>query len=188
MGFRTEGSPLSLRPNSSSSMGCIWRYGRELYESETRPGYRKELPRMNKLGTIVLGLLSAAALVACADNNGDADRDSPGTLIGPSSGVGPGISVGEAIASDLDGPFLVNGFIFITGGEHDDPEQVRLCEALAESFPPQCSGESLVVEGLDIKALLVDLTSEGPVSWTAQPVQLLGEVDGGTLILSQTAR
>ena len=98
----------------------------------------------------------------------------------PSSGVGPGISVSEALAADLDGPLLVNGFLVIRGGEHDDPEVVRLCEALAESYPPQCGGASVVVEGLGLKSI-DGIVSEGPISWTDQSVQVLGTISGEIL-------
>ena len=51
------------------------------------------------------------------------------------------ISIVEAFASNLEGPLLVNGHL------HVQNDQVRLCELLAESFPPQCGGMSLVVKG-----------------------------------------
>lgn len=63
----------------------------------------------------------------------------------------------------------------------DAGEGVRLCEALAESFPPQCGGRSLRVEGP-----LPDVAwseAEG-VRWTDGQVELRGEVEDGTLVLS----
>ena len=48
----------------------------------------------------------------------------------PVSGVGPGLSIAGALASTLDGPLLVNGFVLAQGG------QVRLCAVLLESYPP----------------------------------------------------
>jgi hypothetical protein len=106
---------------------------------------------------------------------------------GTSSGVGPGISVAEALASDLDGPLLVNGFLVIRGGESDDPEVVRLCEALAEAYPPQCGGASLIVEGLGLKSI-DGIVSEGPISWTEQYVQVLGTVSGEVLTVNSTSQ
>jgi hypothetical protein len=94
--------------------------------------------------------------------------------------MGPGISVSEARASSLPGPLLVNGFIVAV---NDD---VRLCAALAESFPPQCGGESLSVEGLDLGSI-AGLRSEGATRWTETQVQLLGDVEGESLTVSTTS-
>ena len=80
---------------------------------------------------IIVSIVAAA----CGDDNDDQVSD-------PISGVGPGISIGEALTSDLAGPLLVNGHL------HVQNDQVRLCEVLAESLPPQCGGGILVVEGL----------------------------------------
>ncbi len=137
---------------------------------------------MKKLLPLFAGMTLAALLViAC----GGDDIDS--TDNGPSAGLGPGISIGDAIASDLDGPLLINGFLVIQGGEHDDPEEVRICEALAESFPPQCGGRFLVVEGLDLKSI-EGLMSEGAVSWTDAFVQVLGKIEGEVLTVSATSQ
>ncbi len=97
------------------------------------------------------------------------------------SGVGPGISIGEALASDLQGPLLINGHL------HAQDGQVRLCELLAESFPAQCGGRALMVEGLDLTTM-DGLTTEGSVTWSDQPVQLLGTVEGEVLTVTVTVR
>ena len=94
--------------------------------------------------------------------------------------MGPGISIEEAIASDLDGPLLVNGNLLAQGDE------IRFCSALAESFPPQCGGAQMHVEGLKLEE--VDgLVREGEVAWTDRPIQLLGNVEGETLVVSTTS-
>ena len=84
-------------------------------------------------------------------------------------------------ASDLKGPLLVNGHL------HVQNNQVRLCEVLAESLPPQCGGGILVVKGLDLTTL-DGLSSAGSVTWSDQPVQVLGTVKGEVLTVSETAR
>ena len=111
---------------------------------------------------------------ACGDDGGD-------LAPGPISGVGPGISIGEALTSNLQGPLLVNGHLYAQDG------QVRLCELLAESFPPQCGGKTLVVEGLDLTAM-DGLTSEGRVTWSDQLVQVLGTVEAEVLTVAATVR
>lgn len=119
-------------------------------------------------------VLAAAALPACGGDDDDPSDDTSGIA------AGPGISIEDALASDSDEPLLVNGNLLAEGGV------VRLCSALAESFPPQCGGASLVVEGLRLEE--VDgLVTEGDVSWTDRPMQLLGVVSDGTLTVSENA-
>ena len=91
-------------------------------------------------------------------------------------GVGPGLSVSDALASDLTGPLLVNGFIVIRDGE------TRLCELLLESFPAQCGDASMVVEGFD-PSTADGLTEASGVIWSAGPMQLLGAIDGDHLVV-----
>lgn len=94
--------------------------------------------------------------------------------------MGPGISIDEALASDLEGALLVNGTLLAQG------EEIRFCSALAESFPPQCAGPQLLVEGLKLEE--VDgLVSEGEVAWTDRPIQLLGTVEDDRLVVSTTS-
>lgn len=151
-------------------------------------------PRVAALGA----LLAIAVLVAaaCSDSDGSdegGDGDTATTVltsgggggVSPVSAVGPGISVADALASTLGGPLLVNGFIIV-----DDGGLVRLCAALMESSPPQCGEPSLLVDNIDldsIGALNSALPVEGgirTVSWTDQPVQLLGVVGDGLLTVA----
>ena len=67
-----------------------------------------------------------------------------------------------------------SGFLVDAGGE------VRLCDALAESYPPQCGGESLTVEG---ELPPVEWTEAQGVRWTDAPVTLRGEEEDGVLRL-----
>jgi hypothetical protein len=83
--------------------------------------------------------------------------------------------------ADTDDPQAVTGNLLVQGDE------VRLCAALAESFPPQCGSPSLVVAGLDLESV-ADLTTEGDVSWTDHPIVLEGVVDGETLTVSDDAQ
>ena len=126
------------------------------------------------LALLAIVTIASVLATACGDDDGKLDS-------GPVSGVGPGISIGEALTSNLDGPLLVNGHLFAQNGE------VRLCELLAESFPPQCAGEFLVVQGLDLTTM-EGLTSEGSVTWSNQFVQVLGTVEEEVLTVAETAR
>lgn len=119
-------------------------------------------------------LLAIAILIfaACSDaGSTDDGRAAAGETV---TSVGPGLSIAGALASTLDGPLLVNGFVLAQGG------QVLLCAVLLESFPPQCGKPSLEVQGLDLDGF-EGLSSEGDVRWTDQPVQLLGTVSDGVL-------
>lgn len=110
-------------------------------------------------------VLSLCAVLAggCSD---DTDADGP-------------IGVAEAVSMSTTDPTDVRGFLIVTGSD------VRLCEALAESFPPQCGGERLTVAGLDQVGLgALSLTTEGDVSWSDQPVTVQGTIDGGTLTVA----
>lgn len=92
-------------------------------------------------------------------------------------GAASGISVTQARAAGVERPLLVSGYVVAEGG------RVRLCEALAESFPPQCGGPSLEVRGLDV-ASVPGLEASDGVRWTARPHRLLGVVRDGILTVS----
>jgi hypothetical protein len=72
------------------------------------------------------------------------------------------VSVGEAVASNLGGPVVVEGYLI------ERRDELRLCEAILESFPPQCGEPSLRVEGKNL-------------SPSEERVTLLGEIENGTL-------
>lgn len=132
---------------------------------------------------LIATLAAAAALAGCGGDDAPADDAGRGGTVPQTSGLGagPGISIDEALASDSDEMLLVSGNLLAQGGD------VRLCSALAESFPPQCGGPSLIVDGLKLEE--VDgLLTEGDVAWTDRPIQLLGIVADGTLTVSENAR
>jgi hypothetical protein len=131
--------------------------------------------------TLLLLPLALLALAACG--GADEVEPQPQPAVPPTSaglGAGPGISIEEALAAGSGETLLVSGNLLADG------EEVRLCSALAESFPPQCGGPQIRVEGLTL-AEVDGLMTEGAVSWTDRPIQLLGEVEGDSLIVSTTA-
>ena len=84
---------------------------------------------------------------------------------------GTGISVADALGhGPTDDIVSVTGALFV-----DADGTVRLCDAIAESFPPQCGGERIVVEGLDLTDV-VGLQEANGVRW-AEAVTLLGSVE-----------
>jgi hypothetical protein len=89
-----------------------------------------------------------------------------------------GISVEQAV--DAEGPAVVNGSLLAQG------DDVKLCAALAESFPPQCGGASITVVGLDF-AQLDGLTTEGDVTWSDLPIRVEGVLADGILTVDENA-
>lgn len=113
-------------------------------------------------------LVLALGLAGCG--SGGDDQAAPATS-SPSLGApipGGGLSVQEAIDSDLEGPLLVKGHLLDRDGE------LRLCSAILESSPPQCGEPSLRVAGAGL-------------SPSEEQVSLLGEVEAGTITVSETA-
>jgi hypothetical protein len=128
-------------------------------------------------GLIPLLIALALGVAACGSNEdgGPAPQQPPIAGIG----AGPGISIDEAIALESPEPVLVNGWIRAEAGE------IRFCDAIAESYPPQCPGVSLVVEGLKLEE--VDgLTRVGDIAWSER-TQLLGVVGDGKITVSENA-
>lgn len=121
-------------------------------------------------------------LLAACSSTGDDARTDPGAggsaAGGDADGIlnvaqgtagGPGIGIEEAIGNGGGEPLLINGALLV-----EPTGRVLLCDALAESFPPQCGGMRLEVHGLDL-ASLPDLQEANGVRW-AEQVQLLGTV------------
>ena len=125
---------------------------------------------------MLAALLAAATLAGCGGDDSD-DAAGGNTMPGTTQSAGAGISIEEALESDSSEPLLVNGNLLVMDG------QARLCSALAESFPPQCGGASLLVTGLDV-AQVEGLIMEGDVMWTDRPTQLAGVVSNGILTAS----
>ena len=119
---------------------------------------------------------------ADAPDCGDAiPSDGPGGAQTPSMGtpVDGGLTVSEALSGSATGVIAIQGFLF------DDGSGPKLCEALAESFPPQCGGTSIAISG-HVGTADIPLVSEQGVTWTDQPVTLFGEIIDGTFVVSST--
>lgn len=83
------------------------------------------------------------------------------------------LTVSQVLAAgNIDGSFVVTGYLFV-----DAEGAAVLCEAIAESYPPQCGGESIAVVG-DFSDL--ELTSDQGLTWSDFPVLLEGTFDGTT--------
>lgn len=120
--------------------------------------------------SLLAALLAAVTLAGCG---GDENAEPAGT--------GQSISIEEALEADSGEPVRVSGNLLVQSGE------ARLCYALAESFPPQCGGASLVVTGLD-PADVEGLVVEADVMWTDRPIELVGTVADGTIAVGENAQ
>ena len=145
---------------------------------------------------IVLIVLGAIVLAACGTDGADeptgalptdqAGIDVDGGLpLDPSgtrlAGMGPGISVADLLGETVEGPLLVNGYVFVFADG-----SVVLSDSIAESYPPQPAGDRVTVEGLDLMNIpIVEPTLEGEIAitgWTEVPVQLLGDLVDGVFV------
>ncbi len=89
----------------------------------------------------------------------------------------PGVPIATAAGTPIDGGFVITGFYV------SDGNGVRLCEALAESYPPQCGGASIPFDntaGADLGVLSV----EQGVTWSEQPILVEGSVVDGVFVAS----
>lgn len=108
-------------------------------------------------------------LAGCGGESGAPTSTTPPTPAAGAPIPGGGLTIAEAKTSDLDGPLMVVGHLAERNGE------LRLCDGLRESDPPQCVDPSLRIEG----------ETDGGIG---ERVSLLGDVDGDVLRISETAR
>jgi hypothetical protein len=116
--------------------------------------------------SLFAALLASVALVGCGGDEEEAG--------------GGHVEVLVEEAGDHEGAAAVTGSLLANG------DDVRLCAALAESFPPQCGGGSITVVGLDLETL-DGLTTEGDVTWSDLPVTVEGVLEDGTLTVGENA-
>jgi hypothetical protein len=104
----------------------------------------------------------AALLIVCAACERPAD-------------AGGAMYVDEAVANQASGEVRLRGYLIGREGG-----RTRLCEEMLESFPPQCGGASVLVEGLDPESI-GELSREEQAFWTNGEIELNGVLDGGVL-------
>lgn len=122
-------------------------------------------------------LVTVALLVGCGANDDQAGSAQP---TAPSA-TGPGLDIGDALAAGGDEPVLVRGFLLAQG------DRVRLCSGFAESYPPQCAQPSLEVLGYKLLEQRQLYKAHAGVTWTEEPVKLLGTIADGTLTVGNNA-
>jgi hypothetical protein len=90
--------------------------------------------------------------------------------------VDDGLSVSEAITHEGSQAIAVHGYVVRTS------ESAQLCEALAESYPPQCGGANLILVNPNATDNL-PLLEDGNVQWSPDIVVLIGTVTGTELTI-----
>jgi hypothetical protein len=124
-------------------------------------------------------LVLAFGLAACGSDEDSDQAPQPSPPIA-GIGAGPGISIDEAIAMDSDEPLLVNGNVWADG------DKIYFCDAVLESYPPQCVPSSRL-EVVGLKLAEVDgLQRASGIAWTER-TQLLGVVADGKITVSENA-
>ncbi len=95
--------------------------------------------------------------------------------------VDGGLTIPEAIAYEGNEIIAVQGFVFRSG------ETNALCELLAESYPPQCGGQSLVIANPEATDDMVLTEAEG-VQWSEDYVTVFGRLADGVLTIETTVK
>ena len=147
---------------------------------------------------VVLAAVAAVAVVAAACGAGDDQpggaplapdvaADEPADLPPLNEPVTPGVpwstefsmSVSETLAAEAAGAAAVKGFLVVDAGG------ARLCEVLAESYPPQCGGDALPITNYE-EFLGVPVQEAQGVTWTDDVVSFIGLIVDGTLVVDPT--
>jgi len=128
---------------------------------------------MRSIFALLIALLLLAACAAeppAATPSAPTDEEWTLVITDGDPGDGPGISVSEALThGPTDDIVTVTGALFVNADG-----TMLLCDAIAESFPPQCGGDRLEVAGLDLTT--IELEEADGVRW-AEAVVLLGSVE-----------
>jgi hypothetical protein len=119
---------------------------------------------------VLLLLVSCAADPPAVTPSAPTDEEWTLVIADGDPGDGPGMSVSEALThGPTDDLVSVTGALFVNADG-----TVLLCDAIAESFPPQCAGERIAVERFDPGT--VELEEANGVRW-AEAVVLFGSVE-----------
>lgn len=149
------------------------------------------MPTRGPIRLVAIALVLVSVAVGCgggsgpdaADPGGDEPTDDPTDDATDDAADGPGSDALD-IAAALEVPdgtvVSVEGYVV---GEHSDGDAYRLCSELAESHPPQCAGEVMFIVDEaamrdQLRAAGDELSREGPVSWSDDPVVLTGHRRG----------
>ena len=149
---------------------------------------------MRRTGLLVLVTGFALVLAACGEaedgEQGEVsvnssvvadpipDPTAPSDDAASSSGmtVDGGLTIPEAINYQGEEVIAVKGYVVRDG------ETNKLCEVLAESYPPQCGGATLTVENPETLDSLVLIEAEG-IQWSEDYVTVFGHISDGVITI-----
>ncbi len=189
---------MSPRPRRRSTGGRPTATPRPYRHGERR---QRSAPATRAIVGIVVPAVAALMLAACAGAASPDDAEAPtagrsadpgantaqpgatatdrdGTATDPGSTAPRAYTVDQALTAGVDGPILVTGLLIDAGNGW------RLCEAIAESYPPQCGGASVSVDGVDPAEY--DLERADGVRWS-EAATVVGTLDGDTLTVTGSA-
>ncbi|MFP4513071.1 MAG: hypothetical protein ACLFRV_09020, partial [Acidimicrobiales bacterium] len=147
------------------------------------PCRSERMPTRGPIRMVAIGLAVVSVAAGCGGpdpDTADPDEDRPtddATADDPASDV-----LGIVDALEVPDGTVVSVEAHVVG-EHSDGDAYRLCSELAESHPPQCAGEVMFIVDdaamLDqLRAAGDELSREGSVSWSDDPVVLTGHRRG----------
>ncbi len=117
---------------------------------------------MSRIRVLSASFVAVALLFAAGCGGNDDDDAEPAGRM----------TVTELVADAPSGQVEVETVLF------DDGSGLMMCEALMESFPPQCGGERMMITNPD--DVVAEFTEDQGIRWTDSPVVLSGRVtDGG---------
>jgi len=127
--------------------------------------------RLAPFAVLVLLAACTGTPPATTDPDPDPAPTDPVLVLADGGGGEGGISVADALGHQAtDDLVSVIGALFVDG-----EGTVLLCDAIAESFPPQCGGERIEVQGVDLSTI-DGLEEANGVQW-AEAVTLFGSVE-----------
>jgi hypothetical protein len=131
----------------------------------------------------VTGEQDPAPVLSAVTQDPDSDPETPQDQHSSSGGfvVDGGLTIPQAIAYEGNEIIAVQGFVYRTR------ETNALCELLAESYPPQCGGESLTIANPEATDDIVLTEAEG-VQWSEDYVTVFGRLAEGVLTIETTVK
>lgn len=137
-----------------------------------RPSRRRRRATGRWAAALLVGCAVSVAASGCGEDEPD---DVASTSVEPTV-----ITVTELI--DRQGTSREGENVLVDAVLFDDGSGLRMCEALAESYPPQCAGRSLTVRNPGFVDVEMD-TAQG-IRWTDGSVWLLGWIEDGEFVVS----
>ncbi|MFZ1490940.1 MAG: hypothetical protein WAS51_13450 [Ilumatobacteraceae bacterium] len=116
-----------------------------------------------------ISVLLAMVLAGCGDDSNDPSDTT-------SSTTGEPITVQQLVERSADTPIAVRGLLIDDGGGP------RFCDAILESYPPQCGEPSVELADIDVASVEGATTDQG-VSWKEAAVLTVQRAPDGVFVV-----